>query len=96
MWDDGVAPETCIDFDAPQVNNYEMLKSWAGLLAFFAALSGYIIYTDPVGSNPVALRSTVIPYGGLRRELGLDEEDEEGEGGHGGHDEDEEEEDDDE
>lgn len=80
VWDDQVAPETCIDFDAPSVSSTEMLQAWACLGAFFATLIGYIVYTDPVGSNPVALRSTVIPFGGLKYELGLGELEEAGDG----------------
>ena len=30
VWNDGVAPETCIDFDAPHINSYEALAWWFG------------------------------------------------------------------
>jgi hypothetical protein len=74
VWDDMVAPEACIDLDlGASVDSTEILQGWMCLGAFFTILGGYIYLTDPVGSNPVALRSTVIPFGGLRRELGLPE-----------------------
>lgn len=37
---------------------------------FFVGLMAAIIISDPVGSNPVALRATVIPHNMLSRELG--------------------------
>jgi hypothetical protein len=30
IWNDGVAPEACLDFDAPHVNSYEALAWWFG------------------------------------------------------------------
>jgi len=39
----------------------------------YLGLWGYVAYTDPVKSNPVAPRSTVIPFDGLKYELGLGE-----------------------
>jgi hypothetical protein len=71
VWDDTVAPEACIDFDNPSADSKEILQGWAVLGTFFATLVGYIYLTDPVGSNPVALRSTVLPFDGLKYELGL-------------------------
>ena len=93
VWDDTVAPETCIDFDYPQADSSEVLQGWLWLGAFFAVLSGYVYWTDPVNSNPVALRSTVLPYDGLKYELGLGPA--EGESGHEGHDDEDDDDDDD-
>ena len=39
----------------------------------YLGLWGYVAYTDPVKSNPVAPRSTVIPFDGLKYVLGLGE-----------------------
>lgn len=71
VWDDTVAPETCIDFDYPQADTTEVMQGWLYMGAFFALLTGYIYWTDPVKSNPVALRETVLPFNGLQYELGL-------------------------
>merc|ERR1712137_300404 len=30
IWNDGVAPEACLDFDAPHVSSYEALAWWFG------------------------------------------------------------------
>ena len=35
VWNDGVAPETCIDFDAPHVDKYTGLLWFMGGIAFF-------------------------------------------------------------
>ena len=37
----------------------------------YLGLWGYVASTDPIKANPVAPRSTVIPFNGLRYELGL-------------------------
>ena len=73
VWDDSVAPETCIDFEAPHVDTSDVLKGMLGGALFFAGLFGYVVWSDPEGSNPVATRSSVIPFDGLRRENGFEE-----------------------
>ena len=78
MWDDSVAPETCIDFDAPHVTTGQVLGSFAAAMGFFVALYTIISISDPVKSNPVSLRSTVIPHNGMRAALGISVPDEEG------------------
>ena len=65
-----MAPETCIDFDAPHVSTKEVVATFLAAFGFFFGLYSFVSFTDPVGSNPVALRATVIPHGGLKRELG--------------------------
>lgn len=71
VWDDGVAPETCIDFDAPHVSTQEVLLTFLASFGFFATLYTLVSLSDPVGSNPVAPRSAVIPDNMLRSSLGL-------------------------
>lgn len=61
VWDDSVAPETCIDLDAPHVSTSEVLWSIATVAAMFGALYTYVVLSDPEGSNPVAKRAAVIP-----------------------------------
>ena len=70
MWDDTVAPETCIDFDAPHVSTTEVLQMFASAALFFAGLYTLVAVSDPVGSNPVALRSAVIPATTMQQILG--------------------------
>ena len=72
MWDDTVAPETCIDFDAPHVSSREVLTMFFGAFAFFGTLYSLIALGDPVASNPVALRSTVIPAATMQQVVGAD------------------------
>ena len=72
VWDDGVAPETCIDFDAPHMSSSGALMWLAGGMGFFGGI-GYLAYlSDPAGRNPAAPR--VLPYDGLKRALGKDGE----------------------
>ena len=71
VWDDSVAPETCVDFEAPQISTADGLKSVGYAILFFVGLMTAIVISDPVGSNPVALRATVIPHDMLHRELGI-------------------------
>ena len=71
VWDDGVAPETCIDFDAPHISTQEVLLTMLAAFGFFGTLYTLIAWSDPVGSNPVAPRATVIPFQMLKAELGL-------------------------
>ena len=72
VWDDTVAPETAIDFDAPHVSTAEVLKMFFGAFACFAGLYGLVALSDPVGSNPVALRSSVIPESTMQQILGAE------------------------
>ena len=60
VWDDTVAPETCIDFDAPHVSTKDVLLSFFAAFGFFGAVLTLVTLSDPVGSNPVARRSAVI------------------------------------
>lgn len=80
VWDDTVAPETCIDLDAPHVSTQEVLAMFFGAFAFFGSLYGLVYLSDPVSSNPVATRANVIPHSLLRKELGLPVKEEEGDG----------------
>ncbi len=70
VWDDTVAPETAIDFDAPHVDTTEVLQMFAGAFLFFAGLYTLVSLSDPVGSNPVALRSNVIPLSTMQQIVG--------------------------
>jgi len=78
IWDDTVAPETAIDLDAPHVSTDEVLSAFAAAFLFFFGLYSMVTLSDPVASNPVAPRSTVIPAATMATILGnVDEEEEE-------------------
>ena len=71
VWDDTVAPETCIDFDAPHVESNEMFGMMLAGFGFFGTLYLLVSLSDPEGSNPVAPRATVIPHNLMRGALGI-------------------------
>ncbi len=82
MWDDTVAPEATLDFDAPHVSTSEVLMTVAGAALFFMGLYTMVSISDPEASNPVAPRATVIPGSTMQQIVGVevtageDEEDE--------------------
>jgi len=55
IWDDGVAAETCLDFDAAHVENG--LAWWLGGFGFFATLATCISFYDPAACNRVTPRT---------------------------------------
>ena len=60
IWDDGVAPEVTIDFDAPHISKEEGALWWLGGLGFFFMLYQLIGLTDPESKNPAVNRSMNI------------------------------------
>lgn len=71
VWDDSVAPETCIDFDAPHVSSGEVFKTFLASLGFFLGIYLFVQFTDPVASNPVAPRSAIVSENSFKASLGL-------------------------
>merc|ERR1719263_2114585 len=71
VWDDSVAPETCIDLDAPQMSGTTVVWSMFAVTVAFSGLYAYVVMSDPEGSNPVARRAAVIPHDGLKYEMGI-------------------------
>ena len=64
VWDDSVAPETAIDFDAPHVSTNEaMLMFLLGFGAFYGFYK-LVASTSPVDKNPVAIRDYALPNHG--------------------------------
>jgi len=63
VWDDGVAPELAIDFDAQHVSKGEALAWWLGGLGFFVGLYQLVKWSDPASKNPAVNRSLnmVVP-----------------------------------
>lgn len=51
IWDDGVAAETCLDFDAPFISRTEGLKMFLGGFLFFASIFGFASLTGPEGQR---------------------------------------------
>ena len=70
VWDDSVAPESTIDFDAPHVSSGRVLLSFFAAFGFFAGCFGLVYLSDPEGRNPVAPRSAVISQARLLHNLG--------------------------
>ena len=60
IWDDGVAAETCIDFDAPHISQGEGAQWWFAGMGFFATLGVFMLFCfDACASNALlALRLT--------------------------------------
>ena len=72
IWDDGVAPETCIDFDAAHISTKEVFGTVFAAFAAIFGLYAIIAISDPVGSCPVAPRSAVIPPYTVEMFYGMD------------------------
>ncbi|TDH74125.1 uncharacterized protein CCR75_002946 [Bremia lactucae] len=47
VWNDGVAPETLIDFDAPHIPKYQALQHWLLGLSALATLMGVVTVYNP-------------------------------------------------
>ena len=58
IWDDGVAAETCLDFDAAHVDNG--LLQFMGGFGFFAALATFIAIYSPKRLNQVTPRTDLV------------------------------------
>jgi len=67
-----VAPETCIDFDAPHVSTSEVLISFLAGLGFFASLYLLVYISDPENNRPVAPRSAIISNESFMYSMGFD------------------------
>jgi hypothetical protein len=75
VWDDSVAPETCIDFDAHEtISSSQMWASFAAGMGFFLSVYLLVRLSDPPARNPVATRREIMTakeYSELRGHLGL-------------------------
>ncbi|KAH8091538.1 hypothetical protein JL720_5848 [Aureococcus anophagefferens] len=63
VWDDGVAAETCIDFDATHASPGVGLQWWFGGFGFFCTLATLISFYSPKGCNKVVRRRRLLPPG---------------------------------
>ena len=68
IWDDGVAPETCIDFDVPNFSTGRAIRWWLGGFSLFAILALIIKGYNPQGMKKTADR--VLPYDNAKKALG--------------------------
>lgn len=66
-----MAPETCIDFDAPHVSTNVALLSFLTAFGFFGVIFALVTLSDPVKNNPVAPRSAVISLESFQYSIGL-------------------------
>lgn len=62
LWDDGVAPELALDFDAPHISSTEGLYSWLAGLSGFAVLYNVIKWwtKGALDDNPALHHATDI------------------------------------
>jgi hypothetical protein len=56
VWDDGVAPEMCLDFDCQHIDSTEGLMWWLGGFGFFATLYQVVKATKPEDKKPCVNR----------------------------------------
>eukprot|EP00594_Rhizosolenia_setigera_P013955 CAMPEP_0178960410 /NCGR_PEP_ID=MMETSP0789-20121207/12950_1 /TAXON_ID=3005 /ORGANISM="Rhizosolenia setigera, Strain CCMP 1694" /LENGTH=132 /DNA_ID=CAMNT_0020643759 /DNA_START=66 /DNA_END=464 /DNA_ORIENTATION=+ len=56
VWDDGVAPEVTIDYDASHISSRQGLAMWLGGFAFLAGVYNLVKLTDPPSKNPAVNR----------------------------------------
>jgi hypothetical protein len=69
IWDDGVAPELALDFDAPHVSTKEASYTWLAGFSMFALLFQVIKHTTSADDNPAIAHATdvVVPdYAALK------------------------------
>jgi hypothetical protein len=69
IWDDSVAPEVTLDFDAQHIDSTTGLVMWLSGLGFFATLFQVVKLTNPEAKNPAVNREMNI-VGGSPVELG--------------------------
>lgn len=70
MWDDSVAPETCIDFDASHVSSKEVISMWTLGLVFFAGLFTLVSLSDVPSRSPVAKKAAILSEQGYKYDIG--------------------------
>ncbi|KAL3794847.1 hypothetical protein ACHAW5_004369 [Stephanodiscus triporus] len=60
IWDDGVAPEVTLDFDAQHIDSTTGLVMWLSGLGFFATVFQVVKLTNPGAKNPAVNRKMNI------------------------------------
>ena len=62
IWNDGVAPETAIDFDAPHMSPRQVLAWWLGGFAFFAGVYQFAKSTNHPAKKPSVREKESDPF----------------------------------
>jgi len=73
VWDDSVAPEAAIDFDAPHISLWEALKSLGTMFLFIGGIYTFLKWCDPEKNRPAAPRSAIMSAKNIRIDLGLED-----------------------
>jgi hypothetical protein len=60
VWDDGVAPEVCLDFDAPYISKSLGLKMFLGGFLFFGSIYGFAAL-QPYGTKQAVRSIDICP-----------------------------------
>jgi hypothetical protein len=68
IWHDGVAPEACLDLDAPHMSSTQGLLMWLGGLGFFAAVFLAVSTLDHPANKKSGPRE--MPLESLHKSLG--------------------------
>ena len=71
VWDDGVAPETTIDFDAESLDLKQAVAFWLSGFVFFFLASRLVKSTDPEGRNPIVIKQETMNKDDFHYFLGL-------------------------
>ena len=71
MWDDSVAPETTIDFDAPHTPISQVLTIFFGFVGFLGSVMLGVYISDPEGNNPAAPRKDILDSNQILHDIGL-------------------------
>lgn len=61
VWDDSVAPESAIDFDAPHVSTSEAVMMFLMGFGIFFGFYKLVAAAEPAEKNPVAIRDYALP-----------------------------------
>ncbi|CAI5717692.1 unnamed protein product [Peronospora farinosa] len=68
VWNDGVSPETLIDFDAPHIPKYQALRHWICGLGALVTLMGVVTLYNPDSWRQASKRGNHLPS--LKWEMG--------------------------
>lgn len=75
VWNDGVAPELCIDFDAPNYSRGEGLALWGCGMLFFTTVYALVYVSGAENTRMADKRQYSLPD--LSRDFGLEPKTEE-------------------
>jgi len=73
VYNDGVAPELLLDFDAPNYSRLQATAMWATALSGIFVVYQFIAFLNPESQRPDADQE--LPFDNLKKELGYTKED---------------------